>query len=298
MSMDNPAQPLVSIITVNYNQAEVTCGLLDSLKNATYPNIEIIVVDNASTKGDSGEIKNLYPYIIFIKSATNLGFAGGNNLGVEAARGKYLLFLNNDTEVEPVFIEPLVGFLEANPGVGMVSPKIRYYYLPDTIQYAGYTAMHPILARNNLIGYKQRDNGQYNELRETSYAHGAAMMVPRTVIEKAGTMDDGYFLYYEELDWAEAIKRAGYQIFYIPQSVVMHKESVSTGKQSPLMVYYKNRNRVRFVRRNFKGINKIICLIYLFIIVCPKDAVTFSLKGKVNLGYQIIRAYCWNLTHK
>ena len=119
-------KPLVTIITINYNESKVTLDMLASLEQLTYPNYEVIVVDNASPNESPEIIKEKYPHIHLIKSEKNLGFAGGNNLGVRAAKGEYLLFINNDTEVPARFIEPLVDTLENDVMIGMVSPKIKY----------------------------------------------------------------------------------------------------------------------------------------------------------------------------
>ena len=180
--------PLVSIITVNYNQSKVTCELLESLRKVTYPNYETIVVDNGSPTDSPDKIGTLYPECRLIKSAKNLGFAGGNNLGIKHSSGEFLLFINNDTEVEPGFLEPLVSKLQSDPRMGMVSPKIRFYFAPDTIQYAGYTPLNKVTLRQQLIGYREKDTGQYNSTRETFSIHGAAMMVPRKVVLEVGMM--------------------------------------------------------------------------------------------------------------
>lgn len=131
--------------------------------------------------------------------------------------------------------------------IPMVSPKIRFYYAPDTIQYAGYTPFSPVTLRQHLIGYREKDSGQYDQARETFSIHGAAMMVPRSVVKEVGMMSELYFLYYEEHDWVERIKRAGYKIFYVPESLVFHKESISTGKESQLKTYYITRNRFKLI---------------------------------------------------
>lgn len=280
MNASAPERPLVSVITVNYNQSQVTFDLLESLRKISYRNIEIIVVDNASPNDHPDQIKNNYPEITFLKSEKNLGFAGGNNLGIEKSTGDYLLFLNNDTEVSVDFLEPLVEFYQSHPDAGMVSPKIRYHHTPEMIQYAGYTAINPYAIRNRSIGYKEIDNGQYNETRPTAFGHGAAMMVPREVIEKVGMMPDIYFLYYEELDWGWRISKAGYQNYYIGNSVIFHKESISTGKNSPLKTYYMARNRILFTRRNITGVRKWLSIAYQIGIAGTKNLLLFLIKGK------------------
>jgi GT2 family glycosyltransferase len=289
--------PLVSIITVNYNQAEVTCALIESLNRITYPNLEVIVIDNASPDDDASIIKQRYPNVIFIENPINYGFAAGNNFGLMRARGKYLLLLNNDIEVPANFMEPLVEKLKKNPQIGAVSPKIKFYYQPDTIQYAGYTPINYITMRNTAIGYWQKDSGQFGEDRETAYAHGAAMMVPMEVVKKVGLMSYIFFLYYEEADWCARIKAAGYQIWFVHNSHVLHKESVSTGRLSALKIYYQNRNRLVFMRRNVHGKDFYLGILYQLLVAIPKNAFKFLLKGKIKLFYAYYQAIGWNLKH-
>ncbi len=289
--------PLVSIITVNYNQSKVTLDLLRTLRNISYPNIEIIVVDNNSPSDNPQTIKEEYPEVHLILSTENIGFAGGNNLGVKASKGDYILFINNDTEVPPGFLEPLVEICEKDPSIGMVSPKIKFHWNAELIQYAGFTKINPYTIRNSTIGYRQKDSEQYNRISETEAGHGAAMMVPRSVILEVGLMTEVYFLYYEEHDWAEMIKRAGYKIVYQPESFILHKESVSTGKNSPFKTYYLTRSRIVFTRRNIKGIKKIISILFQYLISFPKNAFVF-LKNK---QFKHLKAYwqaiTWNMTH-
>lgn len=288
-------QPLISIITVNYNQSQVTMECLESLTKITYSNIEIIVVDNASPSDNPDIIKEKYPHINLIKSKKNLGFAGGNNLGVIQSKGSYLLFINNDTEVPVDFIEPLVERMQSDENIGVVSPKIRFHHTPDTIQFAGYTPMNYFTLRNNLIGYRQVDTGQFDEARETPFGHGAAMMVSRKATEEVGMMADIFFLYYEEHDWFVRIKKAGYTIWYEPKSLIYHKESISTGKESPMKIHYIARNRIVFLRRNVTGIKKTIAVLYQMLVAIPKNALVYLLKGRLDLFKGYHQAVAWNL---
>lgn len=291
-------QPLVSIVTVQYGHPEVTLDMIQSLKQISYPHIEIIVVDNASPDENPDIVKETFPEIIYLKSDTNLGFAGGNNLGFEAAKGKYILMLNNDTEVEPDFLEPLVEKMEANPNIGVVSPKIRFFHSPEIIQYAGYNPINPITQRGGAKGFGEKDTGQYEEDAEVAYGHGAAMMIPMHVIQKAGLMADVFFLYYEELDWAHRIRNAGYKVYYVHNSLVYHKESISTGgRVSPLRAYYMTRNRILYLRRNFSGFTYFLAILYQLFVAIPKNASINAIKG----GPKYIRAYTlgilWHLAN-
>ncbi|RLD38739.1 MAG: glycosyltransferase family 2 protein [Bacteroidetes bacterium] len=287
--------PLISIITVNYNQAKTTMEMIESLSNITYPNIEIIVVDNASTKEDPQIIKETYPRIILIESVLNYGFAGGNNLGIMRARGEYILLLNNDTIVDPNFLEPLVKKFQDNPKIGAISPKIRYFYKKDTFQYAGYTEINKWTIRNKTIGENEIDTGQYDEDRETAYTHGAAMMVPMEVIKKVGMMSYEFFLYYEEADWCLRIRKYGYKIMYVHNSLVYHKGSVTTGKNSALKVHYLTRNRLVFMRRNIHGIEFVFALLYQIVVAIGKNSIIFILKGKWKLAGAYWSGILWNV---
>ncbi|MBN2237892.1 MAG: glycosyltransferase family 2 protein [Bacteroidales bacterium] len=286
--------PLVSIVTVNFNQAETTIELIESLNQISYPNIEIIVVDNASEEEDSEIIKEKYPRIKLIKSVINYGFAGGNNLGIMQARGEFVLLLNNDIIVEPHFLEPLVKKLIDEPEYGSVSPKIRYYYRDNILQYAGFTEINKWTIRNKTIGQDEVDQGQYDMDYDTAYSHGAAMLVPMKVIKKVGMMSYEFFLYYEEADWCMRMRNAGYKIGYMGHSMVYHKGSVTVGKSSALRIHYLTRNRLVFMRRNIHGLNFFGALIYQLLIAIGKNGLIYLLKGKTKLMIAYWSGILWN----
>ena len=192
------------------------------------------MVDNASKKDEASVISAKYPQVIVIRSPQNLGFAGGNNLGIKAARGKYLFFINNDTIFKEVNIQALIDRLESSPKIAVVCPKIRFSWGNHPIQFAGYTPLSKITVRNQAIGFGEEDRGQYDTAHPTPYAHGAAMLIKREAIDKVGLMPECYFLYYEELDWSMMFTRAGFEIWYDPACTVYHKESQATGQNSPL----------------------------------------------------------------
>jgi len=288
--------PLVSIVTVNYNHPEVTVALLVSLQRITYPNIEIIVVDNASQESPK-IIETTFPNIVFIQNRSNLGFAGGNNEGVRRAKGKYLLFINNDTEVPHDFLEPLVAKCEYDHHIGGVSPKIKFYYQPDTIQFCGQGPMNSFTMRSFGYGNKAIDTGQFNVDRETNFLHGAAMLIPASVIQQVGLMPECYFLYYEELDWSAQMVKAGYRLWYVHNSVVMHKESVSTGKMTPLKTYYMNRARLLYLRRNLKGFTFLVAILYQISVAIPKNLFIFSIRFKNGHLKAYMKAIFWHLQH-
>jgi GT2 family glycosyltransferase len=288
----------VSIITVNFNQSLVTEELLLSIASTnTYPNIEIIVVDNGSKVNDIPALIHKYPDVKFIRSDINLGFAGGNNIGVKEANGEYLFFVNNDTEFTPGLVQTLAAVLDDNPNVGMVSPKLMYFDKPDMIQYAGFTPMNYYTARNHCIGQFETDLGQYNNIcGPTGYVHGAAMMVKKEAMDKGGLMAENFFLYYEEMDWCDHIKKAGYQVWVDTRAAIYHKESVSVGKISGLKEYFMNRNRILFIRRNASAMARFIFYIYFVGLVVPRNILMYKKNGHKGFTTLLLKAIWWNIT--
>ena len=289
--------PLVSIVTVNFNQWEETCELLRSLERITYPNVEVIVVDNGSEKSIPNGTQERFYSVKFLYTKKNLGFAGGNNFALADCAGDYILFLNNDIEVEPDFLEPLVDAFTFFPKLGAASPRIHFFHRPGVLQYAGSTEMSPYTIRNSTFGNGQKDQGQYMDSRLTAYIHGAAMIVSRSVIEDVGMMYEDYFLYYEEYDWCERMKKKGFQAAYIGNSLIHHKESVSTGKKSPLKIFYLTRNRLLFARRNFSWDQRVTSMLFFAFVSIPKNVFSFGIRGEWILMKAFLRGVWWNLTH-
>lgn len=277
----------LSIITVNYNGLKDTCALIESIP--FNEKIEVIVIDNASKQDEASIIQKLFPQVKVIRSEKNLGFAGGNNIGIKKAKGKYLFLINNDTVFKEFNVDSLINRLESSPQIGMVCPKIRFEWGTNPIQYAGYTPLSKITVRNQAIGFGEEDKGQYDTAHSTPYAHGAAMLIQRGAIEKVGLMPEDYFLYYEEIDWSMMFTRAGYEIWYDPACTVYHKESQSTGQDSPLRTYYITRNRLLLVKRNWQGIYKYLAFCYLTCIVAPRDIIKHTLKGKLDLSKAVCK---------
>lgn len=267
----------LSVITVNYNGLKDTCELIDSIP--FNDEMEVIVVDNASANNEASIIEEKYPYIKVIRSDRNLGFAGGNNLGIRFALGKYIFLINNDTIFKDFNIQTLIDRLESSPKIGAVCPKIRFSWDNKPIQFCGYTPLSKITVRNKSIGFGEADNGQYNTPHSTPYAHGAAMVIKKAVIDEVGLMPECYFLYYEELDWSMMITRAGYEIWYEPSCTIYHKESQTTGQNSPLRTYYITRNRLLLVKRNWKGITKYLSYFYLISLVASRDIIRNLVQG-------------------
>lgn len=290
---------LTSIITVNFNQPQVTIAFLESVKvNTKQEEVEVILVDNGSREDCHQEFKNVYPGLIYIRSEKNLGFAGGNNLGIRVAQGEFLLLLNNDTEITPNLVTELSTALKNDQNIGLISPLLLYYDQPEIIQYAGFTEMNYITCRNRGIGSMDINQGQYDAVsRETGFCHGAAMMCRREDLLQIGLMEEQFFLYYEELDWCEKFKRAGKKIWFTGRTQVFHKESMSVGKESIIKTYFMTRNRMLYIRRNTNWFNALIFSLYYIGIACPKQIILYLKKGRKDLIKWVFRGISWNLTH-
>jgi len=272
----------LSIITINYNGLVDTCTLIETIPFNNH--LEMIVVDNASQrKEETDTISKRFPQVKVIKSEKNLGFAGGNNLGIRAAQGKYILLINNDTIFKDFNIQALIKRLESSPKIAVVCPKLRFSWGNNPIQYAGYTPLSKITVRNQAIGFGEEDHGQYDTAHPTPYAHGAAMLIKREALEQVGLMPECYFLYYEELDWSMMFTHSGFEIWYDPACTVYHKESQATGQNSPLRNYYIVRNRLLLVKRNWHGASKYLSYAYLLGVVGLRDIIKNVITGKWDI---------------
>ena len=275
--------PTISFITICYNGFKDTCKLIESLLDKIHSiSYEIIVVDNASRENEAEKIRALYPTVITIRSDVNKGFSGGNNIGLRVAKGKYFFLINNDTYIESDNITCLIERLESRPEIGGVSPKIRFAFPPQHIQFAGFTPLLRITLRNHMLGFGCPDDGKYDTPHPTPYLHGAAMMVKREVIEKAGMMPEIFFLYYEELDWSTSMTRVGYELWYEPRCTVFHKESQSTGQLSRLRTYYLTRN-------NLRGAARLGSVLYQSTVAALKNGLLYALKGRFDLFLAVCR---------
>lgn len=288
-----------SIITVNFHQPNVTIALLKSIASSYTPEeVEVIIVDNGADKNMELMFQPHFGNIKYIQSKKNLGFAGGNNLGIKQANGDYIFLLNNDTEIPKRCIETMIAEMEANVDIGLLSPLLLYFDQKDLIQYAGFTPMNYLTARNEYIGQFEKNEGQYNNKSyQTGFCHGAAVMCRKADLQQAGLMDESYFLYYEELDWCEKFKRIGKQIWFTGKTYVYHKESVSVGKVSPIKIYFNIRNRMLFIRKNTGWMNIILFSIYYTLIAVPKAVLKLWFGNDSHLAKWALKGLFWNYTH-
>lgn len=265
----------VAIIILNWNSYKDTFECLKSLETLNYPSFKIFLVDNNSTDDSFQKLKEDFLSqtfqldICFIQSNENLGFAGGNNLGIQQANKEgYELFwlLNNDTYVDSNALINLVKTMEEEPKVGIVGSKI-YYSNTNKIWFAG-GKISRFLMTPKHIGFGEEDLGQYDKQQEVDYITGCSLLFNKKLIDDIGYMCEDYFLYYEETDWNIRARQKGWRILYNPESIVYHKVSMSSGgEKNPAIyiAYYDIRNNFVMVIRNKKFIYRFFAFINMFV---------------------------------
>lgn len=288
--------PKVSVVSVNFRQPEVTCDMLDTLRDCTYPNLEVVLVDNGSLSDESARWQYHYPGLVHVRREDNLGFAGGTNAGIEASSGEFILMLNNDTLVEPDFLQPLVSLLIEHASVGIVSPKIVFAAPVNTLQYAGAFIGQPALGRGQKIGHLELDRGQYNDVRDTELPHGACMLVRRELFCESvvGPLPEFYFMYFEEHDFAMAARKLGWGVMYCGQSKITHRQGVSLGPGSPRKTYYLHRNRVVFYQRALGQFAFLAFMAYYLAVGVPLNVLRHLRHGRADHARAVGEALAWN----
>jgi hypothetical protein len=284
---DSWRAPVIGALVVTWNRKDDALECVDSLLRSEYPRLTVYVVDNASTDGSSQAVAERYPDIRIIRSEENLGFAGGNNLGlarmlddgVEAA-----FLINDDAVVERDTFAGLVSGGYDDPTVGVLAPKVLVHSKPGVIWSAGGN-IDPMTGISAQRHCGEHDDGQADEPSEIDYAVGCAMLVRAEAIREVGMMDTRYFMYYEEVDWCRRIREAGYRILYVPRSRVTHKVSLNDGGRNRA-AYYFARNRLLYLKSAGMPGGKITWLAVSDIL---RSAAAHAVKGRTDESRLMIK---------
>lgn len=278
----------VSIIIVNWNGKKYLEKCIKSLLAQSYKDFEIILVDNASTDDSLELVRHKFPMVRIIQNKTNVGFAEGNNIGIEKSDGKLVALVNPDAFVDVDWLLTLVEVLEGFSGIAAVTGKI--YYFGDKYGKDAVFCTWPKINCYSATPYNFHDNEPKSKV---DYLSGAAMLVRREVIERIGKMDTGYFLFFEETDWCARMIRAGYDLVYIPEAKAWHVVSASVS-DSQKKTYFLERNRIRFAIKNFDLDHLLVFYFYLFTetaFVLLRDIKNGNFtRAKIRL-----RAIVWNI---
>jgi GT2 family glycosyltransferase len=246
--------PKVVVIVLNWNAWEVTCDCIESLRHVEYPDFKTVLVDNGSTNDSVQQVANRFPDLPIIRNNANLGYAGGNNVGIRYALqsgAEYVLLLNNDTVVEKTFLAEMVKEAESDTRIGLLSPKIFYSAPPDRIWYAGGEfnlwrgiATHP--------GMRRHDDAQNSGTRDCTFATGCALLINAKLVRQIGDLDESFFMVCEDTDICIRALRAGFRIVYVGSAVIWHNESYTVRHTSGkwLRDYYNVRNTLLLARKH------------------------------------------------
>ncbi len=240
------------IVILNWNQEVETRDCLASLRRCSYPAMTVLLVDNGSEDGSPARLAAEFPEVQILPQAMNLGFAEGNNVGIRAAlaqKAEMILLLNNDTLVDPGFLDPLVATLQRLPEVGIVGPKIYCYPERETLWAVG-GRIDWRQGRQYHLGAGEPDLGQYDAPADVDYVSACCLLARRDVFERAGLLDARYFIYFEETAWSVRARGQGFRIRYIPSARIWHKVSAAMKSSSPNSNYYLARNRLLFLTEN------------------------------------------------
>ena len=241
----------VAIIVLTWNGLADTLACLESLRQLKYPNYEVVVVDNGSRDGSPAVIRERFPHVTMIENERNLGFTGGNNVGLRYAltqSADYMLLLNNDTVVAPDFLRLLVEAAKGDAETGIAGPMIYYHKQPDVIWSAG-GAIDWRRRKTRMVGLDEQDVGQFEAMpREVDFVSGCTLLVKRAVLEQVGLLDERFFAYYEEIEWCVRARQAGFKIMHAPRAHIWHKISPAAQADSATVYYYMTRNRLLFLK--------------------------------------------------
>lgn len=245
------ARPRVAIVVLGYNRRDETVACLESLAQLDYPFFDTLVIDNGSTDGSVESVRGRFPNVTVIEAGENLGYAGGNNVGLQWAfdhDADYALLLNNDAEVAPDFLRLLVEAAEADARIGIAGPTIYYHGRPPVVWSAG-GSIDWRRGKTWMVGLDELDIGQFGEVpREVDFLTGCALLVRISALERVGLLDERFFAYYEETEWCVRARRAGFNVVHVPRAHIWHKISPEARANSPLVHYYMTRNRLLFLK--------------------------------------------------
>lgn len=292
----------ISVIIPHYNGEDILRNCLSSLYLSTKIDLEVILVDNASTDGSISMVKKEFPDVKIVPLPENLGFAGGCNAGIKAASAPYVLILNNDTVHKGGWIDNLIGRIESCRTIAVVQPKLLSYQNEKYFDYSGAAGGEMDIfcfpfTRGRIFENVEKDNGQYDNIpKRIFWASGTAFLAKRELLIEAGLFDESFFAHMEEIDLQWRLQLMGYKIVMEPKAVIQHRSGYTLGAESPLKKYLNHRNSLFMFLTNYC----FMLTIYLFPIRILLDyiALSFSiLHLDFNRVLAIFKAHIWIIAH-
>jgi hypothetical protein len=260
------AEPSVTFVILNWNQAQMTIECLESLYAQEHTTFRVVLVDNGSTDNSVARVAAEFPDVIQIENGANLGYTVANNVGISRALelgSDYIFLLNNDTVVDAHMLSQLVAVAESDARIGVVGPTMLYFDQPEVIWCAGNS-----IDWSNGETYRMQDGSHVSAIekdlpRDVDFITSCAISIKRAVFDDVGFMDERFFIYYDETDWFVRLRAAGWRAVYVPQARMWHKVSATMGESSPRTDYYMIRNKFLFLAKNLKGTERAMALLRL-----------------------------------
>lgn len=304
MQTSNAPDPKVAVVILNWNGVRYLERFLPSVLASTYPGLEVVVGDNASTDESVAFLKTRFPQVRIIRNEHNLGFAGGYNQVLRQVEADYLILLNSDVEVTPGWIEPVISLMESDPEIAACQPKIKAHRERERFEYAGAAGGYIdrfgyLFCRGRIFSITEEDRGQYDDTRPVFWASGAAMFVRKTAFDQAGGFDPDLFAHMEEADLCWRLQRLGFRIMVCPRSVVYHVGGGTLQAISPFKTYLNFRNNLILLHKNLAA-GRVFPLIFTRFWLDLAAWFLFLFSGKFRHSLAINKAhwhYLKGLTH-
>lgn len=241
----------IAVVLLNWNNTEDTLACIGSLRNLTYKSFQIVIVDNGSKPSEYTALKAGRTDEVILRQQRNLGFAGGCNVGIRWALQKgfeYVWLLNNDTEVGPESLGELVQSIESDPNIGIAGGVLYYWSDPQRIQIAG-GLIDPVTGKGGALGQDELDNSQFRGVLDVDYVSGGILLARCEAIKQVGLLDERFFIYYEDTDWAVRMRKSGRRVVTVSSAKAWHKDKASTGSTKPYLIQH---GYFMFLYKNFR----------------------------------------------
>jgi GT2 family glycosyltransferase len=295
------AQPLVSIIILNYNGLDFLPDCLESLRKTSYPRTELIVVDNSSRDGSLEYLRTHHPEVRLFPLTENFGFSAAYNAVIPQANGEVVVLLNFDVEVEPDWLNQAIEVLSSDPSVAAVQPKLRSLQRREQFEYSGGSGGfidrygYPFV-RGRVFDFLEADHGQYDSVTPIFWASGAACVIRRSLYDKSGGLDSDFFLHMEELDLCWRFWLMGYSVMAAPSGVVYHYAGAALSAERFAKMYFNHRNGLVMMLKNYswKSLGKYLPVRFMLDLV---TLLVSPFRGEGKRSLAVFAAYSHILFH-
>jgi GT2 family glycosyltransferase len=281
------ALPPVGIVIVNHNLKESLRETLESFRKVSYPNVKIVVSDNASTDGSQEMVRTLFPEVHLLAHAMEQGYARAASLGMDflAPQTKYIFSTTNDVTVDPEMLNALVNYAEGHPNAGVLGTKIYFFDRPDVLWHAG-GRIHPLHGHSYHLGWERKDAPRYSKVRECDFVTGCGFLLRSEVLRKIGYFKEDLVFYSEDAELCYRFREAGFKVRYIPEAKMWHKTGTTLAKNRPVQLRYSTRNGLYLLQRHKVGWHPLTLWLHLFFVLPAKMllfALMLRLKNSVGI---------------